>query len=249
MAPEVISSQSTADVKLPDALTPLIERPNWVIWRWVTLKTGKRTKVPYQARYPNRQAKSDDPSTWATFDEAAAAAKSADGIGFVCTDTDITAFDLDDCRNAQTKVIHPWVSDLIARANSYAEITPSNEGLRIIGYGKGNQVHREFPGVISDMGECALYRKATRYITITGNQIGDAQLTNIDAVIDATLAELEERKRKLAQERKLNGPGSPEDGGHFARQDDEEDLDTLIRTGGNVPVKERSERVYNTNPQ
>ena len=48
------------------ALEPLIELPNWVVWRWETRKdkkTGKvkRTKVPYQPNKPKVKASSKNP--------------------------------------------------------------------------------------------------------------------------------------------------------------------------------------------
>ena len=38
----------------------------WVVWRYA-IRDGKKTKPPYNARYPKRGAKSDDPTTWSTF--------------------------------------------------------------------------------------------------------------------------------------------------------------------------------------
>src|SRR5262249_25607472 len=85
------------------SLKPLIEypRPHWVIWKKELVK-GEWTKVPYQALNPMRKASTTDPSTWATFDQAMAALRFGDGIGFVLTDTEFAAFDIDNCRNART---------------------------------------------------------------------------------------------------------------------------------------------------
>ena len=38
--------------KLPRALAPLIERPQWAVWRWTQKPDGKWQKPPYQARDP-----------------------------------------------------------------------------------------------------------------------------------------------------------------------------------------------------
>src|SRR5262249_4594691 len=84
MATPEVSPQTNSQGKLlPTSLTPLIEypTPHWVIWRWETSEQGKPTKVPHQARSPRRKASTKDPSTWATYAEAVAAAKAADGIG------------------------------------------------------------------------------------------------------------------------------------------------------------------------
>jgi putative DNA primase/helicase len=203
-------------MKLPAPLAPLVALPHWVIWRR-EVKNGRPTKVPYQARDPWSKAETDNPATWATYEEAvdAAAKTRANGVGFVLTNTDIEAFDIDKCRNAQTGVIHPWARDLIARAGSYTEITPSNTGVRIIGRGNGSKLHRKLPVV--DGVSCELYRGAERYITMTGNQIGDNSLVNIDAVMDATLAELDGER-----------PGTPKDGGQHARHIE---LDDVIQNG------------------
>jgi primase-polymerase (primpol)-like protein len=195
---------------LPPAVAPLVDRPNWVIWRLEAIKTGKLTKVPYRATAPDTKAKTDDPSSWAPYADAVSANGASDGVGFVLTDTDIGAFDIDDCRDPDTGLIKPWAQQKIETVGSYAEITPSGTGVRIIGYGNGPPVHRKFKA--PDGVTCELYRRATRYITVTGDQLGAWPLVNIDEHIDATQAELASAR--------------PSDGGHGARQVDA--LDDLI---------------------
>ena len=199
---------------LPPALAPLVDTPNWVIWRFESTSTGNQAKVPYRARSPNIKAKTDDPSSWAPYADAVAANGAADGLGFVLTETDIGAFDIDDCRDPDTGVLKPWAHQKIEAVASYAEITPSGTGVRIIGYSNGPPIHRKLkaPGVT-----CELYRRATRYITVTGNQVGAWPLVNIDEHIDATLAELD-GARPSAQA--------------VAAADDEDELERTIRDGG-----------------
>ena len=62
--------------KLPRALAPLKERPQWAIWRWTQKPDGKWQKPPYQARNPRRHASSTDPSTWSDYPTALAAVQS-----------------------------------------------------------------------------------------------------------------------------------------------------------------------------
>lgn len=97
---------------LPDALAPLKELPNWVCWRW-KLKVNKKgvrkwDKPPFQPKNPRQFAKSNDPSTWGTYEQALAVfeARNCDGIGFNLSGTDIAAFDIDGCR----EIIPPWGS-------------------------------------------------------------------------------------------------------------------------------------------
>jgi hypothetical protein len=151
-----------------------------VLWRWETLKS-ERTKPPYQ---PNgRKAKNNDPVTWSTYDAVLNAAPKFDGIGFVIPDG-TGAFDVDHCRDPNDGTLHPWAQELVDRCASYAEITPSGTGIRIIGNASGPPLARQKMEV-ADGVSVELYRKTNRYITVTGNQIGGYDsLADIDAVID-----------------------------------------------------------------
>ena len=53
--------------KLPRALAPLIERPQWAVWRWTQRADGSWQKPPYQAMQPDQNASTSDPSTWAEY--------------------------------------------------------------------------------------------------------------------------------------------------------------------------------------
>ena len=120
-------------------------------------------------------------------------------------------------------------SDLVERVGSYTEITVSGTGLRIIGYGDRPRLQRKLPA--TDSVTVEVYRNTERYIVITGNPLpGSNGIVNIDEYLDATVIELE-AKKKLAEQ---NKPGSPEDGGHHARQNEEEEkLERIIHHGEN----------------
>jgi hypothetical protein len=49
--------------KLPRALAPLIERPQWAVWRWTQKPDGSWQKPPFMAMQPQRHASTNDPST------------------------------------------------------------------------------------------------------------------------------------------------------------------------------------------
>jgi putative DNA primase/helicase len=189
---------------LPAALKPLIDLNRWVVWRWEVTKKGKPTKVPYQAHHPERKASTKAPETWAPY-AVAAKVRDVDGIGFVLTDTEFAAFDIDDCRNASTGEIHPWATNLVERAGSYTEITTSGTGLRIIGLAKTAVHHRKQP--VIDGVTCEAYSHATRYIAMTGNQLNGAGLENIDTVMDEVVAELDELKKKKPKPKPTPGEG------------------------------------------
>jgi hypothetical protein len=206
-------------LEIPAALAPLVEQPRWVVWKWVAGKGGKRTKPPFKGCSPDQYASSTDAATWCNFPVAMRAycERKADGIGFALSSGEIGAFDIDDCRNAETGEVHPWALELVRRCASYAEVTPSGTGIRIIGAASGVPLHRKF-AVPNANGMCIeIYRRADRYITISGAQIGETvELANIDAEIDTVAARLG-KQQKQAQ---------PEN--NRTRQ---HDLDSLIRDG------------------
>ncbi len=49
--------------KLPRALAPLIERPQWCVWRWTQKPDGSWQKPPFQAMQPDHFANVRDPNT------------------------------------------------------------------------------------------------------------------------------------------------------------------------------------------
>ncbi len=113
----------------------------FVNWKWELITNDKKgqkawTKPPYQ---PNGQpAKSNDPSTWVTFEEALAAHQNGkfDGIGRCFgPDDPFTAFDVDGCRLADGSPTK-FAQKLIDGLSSYFEITPSGKGYRIWAQGK-----------------------------------------------------------------------------------------------------------------
>jgi hypothetical protein len=229
--------------ELPAQLASLVALPNWVLWRWELTenkKTGEMgwTKVPYQVQ-TKFKASTNKSSTWATHAQAAAAPEQAlateakylqavdpadaalhtrGGIGFVLTNTEIVAFDLDKCRNPDTGELKPWAQQLLEKSNSYAEVTPSKTGIRIIGTGSGAEIHRKLQ--VADGMSCEFFRRATRYITMTGDQLNDLGLSNLDGVMDAALAELEATKPQPKK------PSAEQPG-----DNDEDPLSLIIRKG------------------
>jgi putative DNA primase/helicase len=173
---------------IPPALKLLAEHKRWLIWRWEQKDNGEWTKVPYQGHATSRHADTTDPKTWCYVKSAMLAYTEGrcDGIGYVLTDGDISGIDIDDCRNATTGELHPWAAEQITRSNSYVEVTPSNEGVRIIGLSNGG-IPLNNPYTVPNTNVSGeLYRRpAGRFITITGNQMGAAtELVNIDAQLD-----------------------------------------------------------------
>lgn len=212
---------------LPQALEPYIHQPRWVNWKFVTGKNGKPTKPPFRATAPDRAASSTDPDSWSDFPTAINTyqAGKADGVGLCLPNSDLVALDLDDCRDPKTGVIVPAAQRLVDRARSYCEITPSGSGLRIIGTGAGTKVHRKLAMPAGNGASIEIYRKAGRYITVTGDALPEAaqQLADNDRLIDELVVELDNAKAGKKRTRKAHGKDKPDvddlikngEGGHF----------------------------------
>lgn len=180
---------------LPPALHLLTKMKHWMLWRWELNKKGKWTKEPYQSDNPGIHAKSTDPRTWSDYAAALAAYKKhddVDGIGFALLRGEVVALDLDDCHNPRTGEITPWGQSYVEQAQAlgaYVEVTVSGTGLRIIGIGEGAKVHRKFTKIGEGNSSIEAFRKAERYITISGLELGHSSaLPNIDALIDSVVA-------------------------------------------------------------
>jgi putative DNA primase/helicase len=170
----------------------LKDRPQWVVWRYI-LRDGKWTKKPFQARYPQRGAKADDPSTWGTFDEAWAAYQSQptiDGIGFEFSrDDPYFGCDIDSCLDAGERL--DWAAPFLdVLESAYGDISPSGRGVKFIGVGKlpaptGTRRNGMGP---DGTGALELYDHG-RFFTLTGvvfgTQTGDRVSNNLQDVADA----------------------------------------------------------------
>lgn len=113
----------------------LREREQWVCWR-AEVRDAKPTKIPYRADGKDR-ASSTDPSTWSTFEAALAAAERFDGLGFVFSaDDPFAGVDLDRCRRDLPglggPLLEPWAASLVLLLDSYAEWSPSGQGVHVI---------------------------------------------------------------------------------------------------------------------
>lgn len=104
---------------LPACLAFLAAERRWVGWRRATRK-GRPTPPPRRVAggRAGGYAKNDDPSTWATLDEALAAldAGGDDGIGLQLLGLKcLAANDLDDVHDAETGALLPWAARLTSQ--------------------------------------------------------------------------------------------------------------------------------------
>ena len=177
-APKPVPPQC-ADLRLLPALAPLTraEYVRWVGWRYELVekpgKSGKWTKVPYQLS--GAKAANNRPREWSRYRDIWEQYRAGrfHGVGMMLLGLDgFAAIDLDHVRDPQTGAALPWVSELIADCGSYCEITPSMEGLRVLGGWMGGKVHRNGPH--PGGGKFELFADCERYITFTGLANGSA---------------------------------------------------------------------------
>lgn len=162
MAGDIVSLPSQIEIQPENIPDQLKERPRWLLWRWEN-RGGKLTKPPFQLS--GSKASVNDPKTWSTFNDVIkvlAESGKYHGLGFVLTeDDDLIAWDLDHCIDFKTGALAPWAEKIVETLQSYTEITPSGEGLRVFVKGDLPQNGRKKGPV-----ECY---KNLRYITVTGN--------------------------------------------------------------------------------
>jgi putative DNA primase/helicase len=123
---------------VPDGIPlELRARSQWVVWRLV-LRDGRWAKVPYEP-VAMRPARTNDPRTWRSFELALRRYErgDADGVGFVFSrDDPYAGIDLDGGRDPVSGVIEPWAANVLVRLNSYAEVSPSGTGIKVVVRGR-----------------------------------------------------------------------------------------------------------------
>jgi hypothetical protein len=168
-------------VEVPTCLEPWLAATAWVLWRWKW--NGKRhTKPPFQID-GRSLASNTDPKTWAKGDEAVQAANAKGyGVGLVLTGIpDLVALDLDGAISSEDGVA-TWALELIARARSYTEVSPSGTGFRI--FGRSTRTEPIGTTVQYEGGHVEVYRHTRRYVTVTGEQWGqNTDLSDLDNLL------------------------------------------------------------------
>ncbi len=157
--------------RIPELLR---QAPRWCLWRAEPRPNGKVGKVPHQAS--GAHARTNDRTTWATFDRAIAAYRRGGftGIGIVmdapaADEPAITAIDIDGCIDPDG-TLTPTAAAIVALLDSYTEISPSGRGLRVFVQGTVPAGSRKRVGAI----EC--YSDG-QFVTVTGNHLPDTPET------------------------------------------------------------------------
>ena len=106
--------------KLPRALAPLIERPQWAVWRWTQKPDGTWQKPPFMALQPDQHASTSDPSTWTDYEAAldAVETRRADGITYVLTEVRSSSCDRSRPLSRHSHVQHRSLGAELSRRRS-----------------------------------------------------------------------------------------------------------------------------------
>jgi hypothetical protein len=162
----------------------------WVAWKFVwkgnTKGGGKWDKPPVSAA-TGKVADCTNPANQGTPSQAWRwlPGGKADGIGFVLGDGYI-GIDVDDCRDPATGELSTLAQQLLSQFQSYAEVSPSGTGLKILGRGAlpcGCRNANKSLGIeVYDSG---------RYFTVTGHILEGSppEVCDLQAAIDAHLVE------------------------------------------------------------
>jgi primase-polymerase (primpol)-like protein len=185
---------------LPSALRPLTSAKIFAGWSWQRrMRPGRRhkwVKVPLQADTLTA-ASADDPGTWATYERALRIwqAGDADGIGFMLLGANIGSIEITKCcerdSNTNRTKIDRFTRALCEEAGDvYWELTPSGNGVRLLGTATGPEVRRSF--LVDDSPEeprIIILRHTARFIALSGLPLKDCKrLSSLDPLIDGFLA-------------------------------------------------------------
>jgi hypothetical protein len=182
---------------IPQFPAELKALPIWCVWHYED-RDGKQTKVPYQPvalgdeNYSAATAQSNNPTTWVSFEAACASVTGQDEFHLgVFADGSHTFIDLDKCIAGGE--LEAWVPAVLARTNSYAELSPSGTGLHIFVSG-AVEAARKKDG-------CEIYSEA-RFFTVTGKHLESTPRT-INAL---PVGELEKLWRDIDQKQLRKKP-------------------------------------------
>lgn len=160
-------------VDLRTVFRSLADEARWVGWKYVG---PERKKIPIDPK-DGGPGKSNNPDTWATLDDAERAVEryGLAGVGFVLGDG-FGGIDLDACRDPDTGEVTDWAQRFVDGFSSYAEVSPSGTGVKIIAAGAPEELPaNEAPMNGEPIGGKAPQVEAYtsgRYFTVTGRLLG-----------------------------------------------------------------------------
>lgn len=160
----------------------LKEKKLWLCWKYITTEDGKKTKVPYGINGMQTGTSKKYEKSWATYEEAKAAAMKHNfhGVGFIIP-KGYYFLDIDN-----KDLTNPMVQEILSSMDSYGETSPSGKGLHILGkcdfsklpLDKGRLSKEFYCKNPHNSLELYIGGATNRYATFTGNVISDKPLTD-----------------------------------------------------------------------
>ncbi len=148
----------------------MLDTPRWAPWRAVwNEKKEKYDQIPYRFDRVTAGLSNKTTKGWGRFDQAMTAyLQNPDkfaGVGYLMTGPHgLVAVDLDHC--VVDGVMKPWAAEVVAKLDSYTELSPSGNGLRVMVAG---EVDRDWMN--HDVGIEVYAGHAPRFVTITGAKV------------------------------------------------------------------------------
>ena len=170
------------------------QKPFFVGWKYIN-RNGNQTKTPVNP-HTGANAKSNDPSTWGTYEQVKAAVEKyhLEGPGIMfAKENGIVGIDIDHCYNPKEKQFNETASSILERCKTYTEFSPSGTGLHLyfLAEDKPAGGNRN-----SDTG-VEMYSRA-RFFTLTENQVEGTQddLKQDEGELQWVLETFIEKKKK-----------------------------------------------------
>ncbi len=165
--------------QIPEELKQL---PIWCVWN-----LEKGGKIPYNPR-TGYKAQSNNLESFTPFKTASKAVYDGryNGIG-IGIFYGISAIDIDHCLN--DGLLSDMATDIIQRMNSYTEISPSGNGIRIIFKAPDLQYNKEVYYIHNQKRGLEIYvsGSTSKFVTITGNVIKDVPIADCTVALQDIL--------------------------------------------------------------
>lgn len=189
--------------KVPQELKSL---DRWIVWRYEEDpdRPNHPKKVPFNIRNGSKLNATKVENGY-SFDLITHGSNGYSGAGFILGEPVVGA-DFDKCRDPLTGEVAPRALAEVMRLNSYAEISPSQTGIKVFGKGKLNG-ERKRSGLLEMYGE-------GRYFTVTGQHLPGTP-TTLNTFDASVLNDLQQRM--LREEFKTWADGEDEQRGSEER--------------------------------
>ena len=203
--------------KIPQQLKDLDQ---WVCWKKVIDEEKNRVKKLPMNPMTGQAARSNDPTTWASFADAIVGVSQyhMDGIGIMFANG-IVGIDLDHCLEDGTT--HPIATDIIGAIRSYTETSPSGTGIHILCLGTLPAGRRRKDAGTDNPVGIEMYNEG-RFFTVTGATWG-----NEFTFGDCTERIAEVHKKYLGENKKPLVSSTPQC--HFDNNTYSMSVDDIIR--------------------